>query len=369
MPRIHIGVNALYLIPGGVGGTEIYLRSLLEALAHIDSVNQYTVFTNRETGPDLVPSQPNFHHAPQSVRAANRPARLLWEQTVLPWNAARLGVQVLFNPGFTAPFISSCHNVTVFHDLQHKRHPENFRWFDLPFWRIMLFGSAHASRKLIAVSSATAKDLLHFYSLKPDRIHTVPHGVDPQFFAIGAERSALTQPMILCVSTLHPHKNLSRLLEAFASFNARYPEFRLTIAGLRGFHADELERQRAALGLAEAVRFTGWIPREELYDLFRQARAFIYPSCFEGFGMPILEALAAGIPSACANVEPMKSIAAGAALQFDGSSTAEIAAALESLTHDEPLRNRLIEAGPLRAADFSWEAAARATLSTLLATL
>jgi glycosyltransferase involved in cell wall biosynthesis len=366
MPSVHIGVNALYLIPGGVGGTEIYLRSLLEALALIDPVNRYTIFTNLETGADLVPSQSNFEHAPQSVHAANRPARLLWEQTLLPWNAARRGIQVLFNPGFTAPFVSSCPNVTVFHDLQHKRHPENFRWFDLPFWRVMLFGSAHLSRKLIAVSSATADDLQHFYSLPPSRIQVVPHGVDLRFFAIFNERTN-PEPMLLCVSTLHPHKNLDLLLRAFAPFHAAHPEFRLTIAGLRGFHAGELERLRGELGLSESVRFTGWIPREELHDLFRRARAFIYPSCFEGFGMPILEALAAGLPSACANVEPMKSIAGDAALQFDGTSAAALRAAMESLTQDEPLRRRLTEAGPLRAAQFSWEAAARATLSTLLA--
>lgn len=368
MSGVHIGVNALYLIPGGVGGTEIYLRSLLEALASIDSLNRYTIFTNRETGADLVPRQANFEHAPQSVPAANRPARLLWEQTVLPWQAARRKVQVLFNPGFTAPFLSRCPNVTVFHDLQHKRHPENFRWFDLPFWRIMLFGSAHLSRKLIVVSSATAEDLLRFYSLKPDRIQVVPHGVDRRFYLLARERTE-TEPMVLCVSTLHPHKNLGLLLRAFAKFHDRRPEFRLTIAGLRGFHADELERQRAGLGLVESVRFTGWIPREELYGLFRRADAFIYPSCFEGFGMPVLEALAAGIPSACSNVEPMKSIAGDAAVQFDGSSLDAMVAAMESITQDEPLRRRLKDAGPQRAAHFTWEAAARATLETLLASV
>src|SRR6516225_7476876 len=103
---MRIGVNALYLIPGGVGGTEIYLRSLLQALAAIDSENRYTVFTNRETGPDLIPSQENFRLAPQSVSARNRPARIIWEQTLLPIHGARLGVQVFFNPGFTAPVFS-----------------------------------------------------------------------------------------------------------------------------------------------------------------------------------------------------------------------------------------------------------------------
>ena len=364
---IHIGVNALYLIPGGVGGTEIYLRSLLAALAALDRENRYTVFTNRETGQDLIPAQSNFQHAPQSVSGVNRPARIVWEQTRLPFAAARSGVQVMFNPGFTAPVLGRCPNVTVFHDLQHKRHPEHFRWFDLPFWRILLYASVHRSRGIIAVSSATADDLVHFYSLPRNRIHVIPHGVDEHFFRI--VRQSAPERMILCVSTLHPHKNLDTLLRAFALFLPSHPGYSLVIAGLRGFHADALERLRAELGLPESVRFTGWIPREELYGLFQRASAFIYPSRFEGFGMPVLEALAAGIPSACSSVEPMRSVAGDAALQFDPSSTEAILAAMESLTGDECLRVRLAQAGPLRAAQFSWATAACAALNALKAAI
>jgi glycosyltransferase involved in cell wall biosynthesis len=361
---MHIGVNALYLIPGGVGGTEIYLRSLLQALAAIDRDNRYTIFTNRETGPDLVPNQANFHIAPQAVNARNRPARIVFEQTLLPVHASRAGVHVLFNPGFTAPVLTTCPNVTVFHDLQHKRHPEHFRWFDLPVWRVMLYSAAHRSRKLVAVSSATADDLTHFYGIPRARIDVIPHGVDERFFSLAHDP---TNPatMILCVSTLHPHKNLDNLLRAFALFRKDNLRYRLVIAGLRGFYADELERLRTELGLEDSVCFTGWIPREELYQLFHDACAFIYPSRFEGFGMPILEALAAGIPSACSNVEPMKSIAADAALQFDPASIDALCAVLHSLVNDESVRRRLSEAGPRRASDFSWTAAARATLNSL----
>src|SRR5271169_5508806 len=102
---LRIGVNALYLIPGGVGGTEIYLRNLLGALAEIDTENQYVVFTNRETGPDLIPDQPNFIAAPQPVRAAFRSSRILWEQLALPFETRKHRLNVLFNPGFTAPLL------------------------------------------------------------------------------------------------------------------------------------------------------------------------------------------------------------------------------------------------------------------------
>src|SRR5579872_170117 len=222
---LRIGVNALYLIPGGVGGTEIYLTRLLKALALVDKENQYIVFTNRETMADFVPVQPNFRSSPQPIHAKFRPLRILWEQIALPFAAARHRLDVIFNPGFTAPLLALCPLVTVFHDLQHKRHPEHFRWFDLPFWRALLYGAAHRSRKIIAVSEATRADLISYYHLARDRIAVVPHGVEQEFFDIARDRQERTGrggllttevPYFLCVSTLHPHKNLGKLIEPFA---------------------------------------------------------------------------------------------------------------------------------------------------------
>jgi len=360
---MRIGVNALYLIPGAVGGTEIYLRNLLHALGEIDAVNQYLLFTNRETGQALGPGRANFHVVEQPVRAAFRPARMAWEQTALPFSVAAHGIDVLLNPGFTGPIVCGCPQVTVFHDLQHKRHPEHFRWFDLPFWRFFLFWSAHLSRIVIADSVATGADLERFYRLPAQTIRVVPLGVDPKFFAIAAVRRP--EPMLLAVSTLHPHKNLDRLLGAFAKFHRKRPDFRLVITGLRGFHSANLERRRDELDLAASVEFTGWIPREELYTLYARAWAFLYPSTFEGFGLPVLEALAAGVPTACSRIEPLASIAGSAALHFGPDNDAEILDAMDQLVSDEGLRERLAVAGPKRAAQFSWLTTARQTLAAL----
>jgi glycosyltransferase involved in cell wall biosynthesis len=291
---LRIGINALYLIPGGVGGTETYLRALLGALAEIDRDNQYFVFTNRETGADLIPKQANFTHAPQSVRATLRPARLAWEQTALPLAAARLRLDVLFNPGFTAPILCGCPQVTVFHDLQHKRHPEYFRWFDLPAWEFFLYWSAQVSTLVLADSDATAADLLRWYRLPEDKVRTVPLGVSPDFLALAARRKP--EPFLLAVSTLHPHKNLDGLLRAFAEFRSGGRDFRLVVCGIHGFFTGELQALRESLGLADRVDFPGWIPRADLLDLYARAWAFLYPSRFEGFGLPVLEAMAAGVP-------------------------------------------------------------------------
>jgi glycosyltransferase involved in cell wall biosynthesis len=352
----RIGVNALYLIPGGVGGTEIYLRELLAALARIDSNNEYYVFTNRETDADLVPQQPNFFWRPQAVRATFRPARILWEQAVLPFYR----LDVMFNPGFTAPFVSACPQVTTFHDLQHLRHPEYFRWFDLPFWRFLLWASAHRSKKLIAVSENTRADLLYFYRIPPGKIQVVHHGVSPEFLAM--DRSHL-EPFLLCVSTLHPHKNIERLIRAFAR---RPREQKLVLAGMRGFHAEPIERLITDLGLRDQIEITGWLPRKELLRLFERACAFVYPSSFEGFGMPVLEALAAGIPVACSDIPVLREVAGDSALLFDPLDEVAIASALDRICSDEGLRGKLSVTGRERARTFTWERSARITSGALI---
>ena len=363
---MRIGVNALYLIPGAVGGTEIYLRCLLSALGEVDQQNQYVVFTNRETDAFIAPSCPNFRLAPQPVWAAVRPARILWEQTGLPLAVARERLDVLLNPGFTMPVLSPCPSVTVFHDLQHKRHPEHFRWFDLPFWRLLLWQAARSSKLLIAVSEATRADLVHYYRLSPDKIRVVPHGVEEGFFDIGRRREEVKpEPYLLAVSTLHPHKNLDRLVRAFARFRTSEPRFRLVIAGMRGFFAAELDRRIAELGLADSVQLPGWVSRERLDELYLRAWAYINPTMFEGFGMPVLEALAAGVPVACSSIEPVRSVAGDAALLFDPTSDETVLDALVRIVSDGELRARLSAAGPRRAALFSWRKAAEETLAAL----
>jgi glycosyltransferase involved in cell wall biosynthesis len=345
---IRIGVNALYLLPGAVGGTEIYLRNLLGALADIDSENQYVVFTNRETGAELVPARPNFTHAPQPVRATLRPARILWEQFGLPFAAHKHRLNVLFNPGFTAPLLCGCPMVTVFHDLQHKRHPEYFRWFDLPFWDFFVWASARRSRGAIAVSQATADDLQRYYGRSAQVIH---HGVEREFLEIALRRHP--KNYLLCVSTTHPHKNLERLLRVHAQMkNAP----KLILTGVRGFAAKEIESLASA-----SVEITGWVPREQLYEFYRAALGFIYPSTFEGFGMPVLEAMAAAVPVACSDIPPLREIAQSTVHFFDPTSDREIRDALLLLASGK----LSTEAAQRRAAQFTWEKTARATLDYL----
>lgn len=361
---LRIGINALYLIPQGVGGTEIYLRHLLRALSQIDTYNQYYVFTNRETGTSLTPAADNFHTRIQPISAVWRPGRLLWEQLGLPLAVWRQQLDCLLNPGFTAPFFSPAPSVSVFHDLQHVRRPECFRPWDLPFWKLFLYGSAHRSKAIIAVSTATQRDILTHYKLPPEQVHVVPHGVGDEFFQLFARRGPVA-PFLLYVSTLHPHKNHLRLLRAFARAACRFPHFRLVCAGLRGFATAQVEQEIQRLGLNSRVILTGWIADQELLQLYRTAAACIYPSTFEGFGIPVLEAMAAGIPLACSRIEPLASLAQDCALLFDPWSEKEMVEVLETLMSGAPELHRLAAKARERAHNFRWEMTARLTLRVL----
>ena len=360
---MRIGVNALYLVPGEVGGTEIYLRNLLIALAKIDTSNEYLIIVNAGTDAEIVPATPNFQLLRYSVNAAFRPARIVWEQAVLPFTASRYKLDVLFNPGFTAPLLVGCPQVTTIHDLQYKRHPEFFKPIDLLFWRILVWAAIQKSKLLLTPSESARKDIRAFF--QKDAI-TTPLGVEQRFLDIALERKdQQTEPYLLCVSTLHPHKNIELLLRAFAQYRTIHSEISLVLAGMRGFHTKPIERLVAELNLTQSVTITGWIPRDQLYELYRNARAFVFPSMFEGFGIPLVEAMAAGIPSICANVEPMISNASGAALTFDPASVEALTDCLLRITEDESLRAELSAAGILRASQFRWELTAALTLKAL----
>lgn len=363
---MRIGINALYLIPGEVGGTEIYLRSLLAAMAQLPARNdEYFIFMNRESEAHPLIEGPGFHPVSCGVSARNRPQRILWEQTRLISMLRRYRIDVLLNPGFTMPLTFRGPSVTVFHDLQHRRHPDHFHWFHLPFWNLLLWAAAKRSRSLIAVSESTACDLDRYYPGVAKKTAVIHHGVDAEFFRIGERRGRSGDKYVLTVSTLHPHKNIGRLMEAFQIFHAGRPGYRLIVAGLKGRDAAALEARRDKLGLEAAVTFTGWIPRAQLYDLFEHADAFIAPSRFEGFGMPILEALAAGIPSACSAISPLSEIAGAAAAQFDPEAVPAIVSALELITADIAFREKAPVRGPLRARRFDWNHAAALTVQQL----
>jgi glycosyltransferase involved in cell wall biosynthesis len=374
--RLRIGVNALYLIPGGVGGTEIYLRNLLAGLADIDTRNQYIVYLNRETGLDLCPAQPNFAPVETDVKATFRPGRLLWEQTGLAREANTAELDVLFCPGFTMPYFGRGARVTVIHDLQHKRHPENFGWLERKAWDFFVAMSIRESRALITVSDSSREDIIRLYGRSADSIHVIRHGVEGEFFGLREDESfAPTIPQsaglpdcryLLAVSTVHPHKNWATLIGAYARLRKTGVEHHLAICGLPGKSSADLRALIQQQGLGEFVHILGWLPRRTLIGMFKFAEALVFPSAFEGFGMPVAEALACGLPLVCSDIPPLRETADGCAAFFDPSSEEALAEAVLSTLANSELRAKRVAAGLERAKTFTWSRAAEKTLSVFL---
>ncbi len=220
------------------------------------------------------------------------------------------------------------------------------------------------SSHLVAVSDQTSQDLRHFYALPPDRVTTIWSGVDDTFFALQCEPEQKGE-VLLCASTTHPHKNHERLLRVFARLRGRLPGWKLMLTGVRGFADERVQALMRELQLEHDVIFTGWVSRAELYQLFRQASAFVYPSLFEGFGMPVLESMAAGIPTACSNIEPLRTLAGGAAELFAPEDEAAMEQSLLRVMLNQDLRERLSAAGPAQARRYTWRTAAEQTIAVL----
>lgn len=364
--HLHVAINGLYLIPGAVGGTETYLRELLHSLATQNEGHKYFLYLNRDAAEWFSPKNENLVIRVAPVPGRLRPLRVIWEQLALPLQLATDKIDVLLNAGFTAPASPGRPQATVFHDLQYRRHPEFFRWFDLPFWRFFTWLALKCSDRIVAVSTATARDLGQYYPWVAGKVVTILPSIDPAFFRVGQQRQPQCRnPFLLTVSTLHPHKNLERLIDAFSEFHKSWPEFRLVLVGVKGFRAKHIEAKIHRHQLNGKVIVTGWIPQVELLELYRTCWAFVYPSLFEGFGLPVIEAMAAAIPTACSAIEPLKSHAADCVYYFDPQSTRAIKEALEQICFNEQLRNELTERGPSRARYFSRAAFGRQVVDLL----
>ncbi len=367
---MKIAVNALYLIPGKVGGSEIYLRELLAALARVDRENQYLVLTNREARGALALGE-NFREIPQPVSGRNRPLRAFWEQAVLPGLVRREKIDVLHSPGSAAPLRLPCASVVTILDLIYLRFPETFPFWTRAMVRFLTAASARAADAVIALSEYSRDEIMWELDVSWDRIHAVPLGggsvsasrLSPEERVDLLRPLGVRGPFILTVSAAHPHKNLMRLIEGFYRWRCSGGRHQLVVAGIKhDRHFRRLWRRVERMDLEGEVVFTGWISEELKSVLFAQAAMFVYPSLLEGFGLPVLEAMRLGLPTACSAVPSLDEVAGDAAERFDPYSTSEIARALEACLNDFALREKLGKAGPAQAAKFSWEKTARATL-------
>lgn len=365
---MHIGLNLVFLVPGETGGMETYARELIPALLREREDLRVTAFINRES---LAAGEGPWTELAESVlmpvSARRRTDWVRGEQLLLPGLAARAGVDVLHSLGSTAPFWGRVPRVVTIHDVIYRIYPEAHFGMRSVGMRMLVPLSARRSRRIIAPSASTESDLVRLLHVPESRIDVVPMGVAPASesasdLADVRRRYELGDtPIVLTTSAKRPHKNLPRLLEAWALIP---PERRgiLLLSGYPTPHEGELRALAEHLGIAADTRFPGWIPTPDLEALYRLARCFVFPSLYEGFGLPVLEAMARGVPVACSDRASLTEVAGRAARMFDPESPRSIADAIDEILSSGDLAERLREAGREQARRFSWSATARGTL-------
>ena len=373
---MRIGINTLFLIPGKVGGSEIYLRNLLRNLTMIDRENEYILFTNMENSGTFKISQDNFREVLCPIRANFRPARVLWEQFVLPFQIKKYKIEVLHSPGYTAPILTSCHSVGTIHDMNYFYYPEDFPRLTTMFLKLLVPLAARRSDKIITVSKNSKKDIVKILKVPESKICVIYEAGSSQLpvpIAVEErvkvrekfkERYGIDKKFILTVSVSHPHKNLHRLIEAYEILWKKYQiAYQLVIVGIKGRSQSGLVNFVKERSLGKKVIFTGWISNEDLSSLYSEAQLFVFPSLFEGFGIPVLEAMTHGTPVVSSNAASLPEVVGGAALLVDPYSVDEIAEAMHRVLTKENLRANLVKKGLKRASQFSWERTAGETLA------
>jgi glycosyltransferase involved in cell wall biosynthesis len=370
---MRIGINALYLLPGKVGGSETYIRNLVRSLLETDRDNTYCIFINKESAGIFPETDPRVKIIRCPLTATRRPARILWEQFILPVQVWRQKIDVLLSPGMTSPFICPVPSVLVIYDLQHINQPQNFSRLYLFFLKTILSLSARSSDGIITISGQTKKDIIRYYKIGAEKITVAYLAVDHELYfpGIGDTQSLfrtkynLPERYLLYAAALLPHKNHARLLQAFKEIVQELPGTKLVLSGAWDTGQDALAGLILELGLQNNVILLGWIPFEDIPFLYRGAEIFVFPSLHEGFGLPILEAMASGVPVVCSRIEPLIEIAGNAALLVDPYDPATIARGILSVFRDKDLRMNLIEAGMQRAKTFTWERTAINTLGVI----
>jgi glycosyltransferase involved in cell wall biosynthesis len=346
---------------------ETYARELIPALLDAEPDLRITSFVNREAPGSDGPWSELTDQVLVPVRARRRVEWVRGEQQLLPRLAARAGVDVLHSLASTAPAWGRFRRVVTIHDLIYRLYPEAHFGLRAKGMSLLVPLAARRSHRVIAPSESTRNDLTRLLGIRDDKIDVVLEGVGAEIRPGTPERDLRERyrlagrPVVLTVSAIRPHKNLRRLLDAWALLPAeRRPV--LVLPGYPTEHTDELRTHAAQLGVADDVRFIGWVSSPDLEGLYGLASCFVFPSLYEGFGLPVLEAMARGVPVACSGRGALREVAGNAARIFDPESPRSIAEAVEELLRDTALIADLRTAGLERARKFTWAETGRATV-------
>jgi len=372
---VRVALNLVYLVPAETGGMEVYARELLPRLAALGDVEPVAIVNRVAARDEAAPwSDGRVRAIVADVDARDRRQWVWGEQRHVPRIASEIGADLVHSLASTGPsrVAGGPPRVTTVHDLHYAVAPEAHFGLRGVGMRVLVPAAVRASRRVIADSASTRDDVVAHIGIPAERIDvvhlatTLPAETGPGAVVPTAEAELRRRlrlggaPVLLSLAAKRPHKNVEGLIEALAAIPPeRRP--RLVVPGYATEHEAVLRRRAVAHNVEDAIRFPGWLSRADVEGLWRIAAAHVFPSLYEGFGLPALEAMARGVPSACSDRASLPEIVGDAALLFDPADPAAIRGAIERLLGDAPLRAELVRRGRDRAAGFSWERVAAQT--------
>jgi glycosyltransferase involved in cell wall biosynthesis len=361
----HVGLNA-QLLSGHhsyrAAGIHRYIGGLLDHLPAADSRFTYTAFT----GPSAPILDAALHAERTSLPTTKPLGRIAWEQFVQPIAARQSRLDLFHVTAYVSPIVATVPTVVTVHDLSFLRSPDSFRFANRTYLSLFTGLSCQRARRVIAVSEYTKKDVMKVYGLPADKIDVVYSGLDPEIvrppeseLIAFRKRHGLPDKFILYLGTIEPRKNLSTLIRAYAK--VRPAGVKLVCAGGRGWMYEDVFQTVEELRLSREVIFPGFLPGDDLPFWYSAAQVFVYPSTYEGFGLPVIEAMACGVPTITTNSSSLPEAAGDAAILVPPDDSSALAEALARLLADDSLQVELAERGLRQAARFTWEDAATNT--------
>lgn len=359
------------MVPEHVGGTEIYLRNLLINLAKIDNENEYILFTNKENHGTFGIEQDNFSEVLCNIPAKLRPLRMLWEQLVLPLQVKEYNIDIIHSLGYVSPLLASCPSVVTIHDMQYYYYPQNFMKARLIYFKIFVPLSAKKAKKIITISNNSKKDIVNILKIPEEKVivtYGASRSLNSRNLQDEVKRRGIMQKYsidgkyILSVASLLPHKNLDSLVYAFGKIANRI-EHQLVLVGIKETALRDIQSALEQVGiLKDRIKILGFVTDRDLFYLYSGADLFVLPSLFEGFGLPVLEAMSCGCPVAASNVTSLPEIVGGAGLLFNPRDMDDIGTKMYMILTNDQLKRDLIKRGYGRVKTFSWLEMAKKTL-------
>jgi glycosyltransferase involved in cell wall biosynthesis len=348
---------------GEKGGIVVYTRHLLEGLLALEGGDEYHLLYR---DPALLGG---FAHHPR-VREVLLPGRskLYWDQVLVPRYARRHGLDLIFQPKLSVPLIAPCPTAFALHGAEQLAVAEVFPWTNRLYNQVMMPWYCRRADAVLVLTRTAAADTVRLVGADPAKVHAIPCSQHARFRPVPREeaevvrqRYGLPERYLLFVGGLNPLKNFSNLLRAYALLRDRIPQ-QLVAVGFKRWRYDGDLRQVEELGLTGSVHFPGFLPDEDLPAIYSRADLFVLPSLYEGFGIPVAEAMACGCPVVTTTTGCSPEVAGGAAILVEPRDPRAIADGILRALEDEPLRAEMIRKGLARAAEFSWEKTARETL-------